>query len=132
MDPQNGDKRELSEQFDSSPSAIGTSKEFQHTHPGETKRSDEVNKILDACGEHHDLDLLIRLATSAGGLINDDVRKVACKSSPDLKCPYFPTLTASKGRFCLAIEARSPSPPALLAPGEIFQIIKMKIKSSLT
>lgn len=132
METHNEDKRELSEQFDSSTSAVGTSKECQDRDPGETKLSHEVNRILAACEEPQDLDLLIRLATSTGGLINDEVRKVACKSLPDLRCPCLPKLIATEGRFCLATEARSPSPPALLALGGISQAIKMKIKSSLT
>lgn len=77
MESQNEDKRELSEHFDGSTPAVGTSKECQDKDPGEIKLSDEVNSILAACEEPQDLDLLIRLATSTGGLINDEVRKVA-------------------------------------------------------
>ena len=133
METLNEDKCELSEQFDSTTSAVGTSKESQTRNSGKTKLSDEVNRILAACKQPNDLDLLIRLATSTGGgLINDEVRRIACKSLAELKCPYFPRLTATKGPFCLATEARSPSSPDLLAPGGIFRSIKMKIKSSLT
>ena len=132
MDTQNEDKGELSEQCDTTSSAHATSKDFPDRDPRQTELLHKADRVLSACGEPHDLDLLIRLATSAGGLINDEVRKVACKSSAKLKCPYFPTLTATKGHFCLAMEAMSSSSPALLAPGGIFRAIKMKIKSSLT
>lgn len=132
METQNEDKRELPVQLDSSTSAIGTSEESQDKDSGETDVSHEVKRILAACEEPFDLDLLIRLATSTGGLINDEVRKVACKSLVELKCPYFPRMTATEGHFCSATEAKSPSSPALLTPGGIFQAIKMKIRSSLT
>lgn len=133
METLNEDKPELPEQFDSSSaSAVGTSKECQDRDPGETKLSHEVNRILAACREPQDLDLLIRLATSTGGLINDETRKVACKFWGELKCPHVPRLTTTEGLFCLATGAKSPSSLALLAPGVIFQPIKMKTKSSLT
>lgn len=132
MEAQNEANGELSEGFNSSNFALGTSKESQDRDCGETKQSHEVNRILAACEEPHDLDLLIRLASSTGGLINDEVRKAACRSLTELKCPYFPRLTATEGHCYLATEARSPSSPALLAPGRIFHVIKMKIKSSLT
>lgn len=79
METQNEDKRALSELFDSSPSAVGISK---GTDPGKINLSHDVNRILAACDEPQDLQLLIRLANSTGGLINDEVRKVACKSLP--------------------------------------------------
>ena len=131
MDMQNKAKCELSEAFDSSTSPPGTSKHIQDRDQGDTELSHEVHHILAACEDPHDLDLLIRLATSTGGLINDEVRKVACKSLPDVSRPHFPMLTALEGRFCLAAEAMSPSSPALLAHGGISHPIKMKIKSSL-
>ena len=80
METLNEAKRELSDQCDSTISAVDTSKNAENRDPGETKLSDEVNRILAACEQPHDLDLLIRLATGAGGLINDQVRKIACKS----------------------------------------------------
>ena len=131
MDMQNEDKCELSEAFDSSTSPLDISKNFQDRDRGDTELSHEVDSILAACEDPHDLDLLIRLATSTGGLINDEVRRVACKFLPELSRPHFPMLTALEGRFCLATEAMCPSSPALLAPGGIFHAIKMKIKSSL-
>lgn len=36
------------------------------------------NDILEACNAR-DIDALVRLATSSGGLLEDDVRRVACK-----------------------------------------------------
>ncbi|CAF9911894.1 hypothetical protein IMSHALPRED_010623 [Imshaugia aleurites] len=74
---QNEDKRELSKPSDSITSAIGTSKQSFDRDCGETKQSHEVNRILAACAEPHNLDLVIRLATAPGGLVNDEVRKVA-------------------------------------------------------
>lgn len=87
MERLNEDKRELSDQFDSTIAAVNTSEDSQDKDPEERKRSDEVNRILAACEHPHDLDLLIRLATSPGGLINDQVRKIACKSLTDLEFP---------------------------------------------
>ena len=132
MEMQNEDKRELSEEFDSSTSTLGISEESQDRDHGEIKLSHKVDRILVACDDPHDLDLLIRLATSPGGLINDEVRKAACKSFTELKRPYPPTLTATEGRCYWDTEARSRCSPALLAPGRIFHAIKMKIRSSLT
>ena len=129
---QNEDKRELSKPSDSITSAIGTSKQSFDRDCGETKQSHEVNRILAACAEPHNLDLVIKLATAPGGLVNDEVRKVACKSWAEQGMPRFSALTATQGHYCLATEATTPSSPALLGPGAIFQIIKMKIKSSLT
>ena len=131
MEMQNQDKSELSKAFDTSAPPLGLSKDSQDRDHGETELSHELDCILAACEDPHDLDLLIRLATSTGGLINDEVRKVACKSVPELSRPHFPMLTAPEGRSCLATEAMSPSSPALLAPGGIFHPIRMKIKSSL-
>ena len=132
MATQNEDKCELSGGLDTSTSPLGISKDLPDRDHGDTELSHEVGRILAACQDPHDLDLLINLATSTGGLINDEVRKVACKSLPELSRPHSPAmLTALKGRFCLATEAMSPSSPALLAPGGIFHVIKMKIKSSL-
>ena len=133
MEMRNENNPELSEPFDSSTSALGVSKQHQDRDQGEIKLSHQVHHILAACEDPHDLDLLITLATSTGGLINDKVRRVACKSFAELNRPdYLSTLTALEGPFCLATEARGPSSPALLAPGGIFHPIKMKIKSSLT
>lgn len=89
MERRNEDKRELSEQSDSRTSAVGISKESQNRDAGESKLPHEVNRILAACEDPHDLDLLIRLATSTGGLINDEVRKVVCKSAR-AEIPLFP------------------------------------------
>ena len=132
MEMQNEDKRELSEGADSSISALVIPKESQDRDHDETKPSDELDRMLAACQHPHDADILITLATAPGGLINDEVRKVACKSLSVLKSPDFPTLTALQGPFCLATEARGPNAPALLAPGCTSHAIGMKIKSSLT
>ena len=132
MEMQNEDKCELSEHLDSSTSPLGISQDFPDRDHGDSELSHEVDSILAACEDPHDLDLLIRLATSTGGLINDTVRKVACKSLPELSRPHFPMLIDLEGRFCLVTEAKGPSSPALLAPGGIFHAIEMKIKSSLT
>ena len=40
----------------------------------------KVKQILDACGEN-DFDSVAALATSVGGLLEDDVRRIACKRS---------------------------------------------------
>ena len=132
MEMRNEDKHELSDQFGSSTSALGIPQEFQDRDHEKTKLSHKVDRILAACEDPPNLDLLIGLATSTGGLINDEVRKVACKSLVELRRPYFPTLTATEGPCCLATGATSPSSPALLARGGICRVIKMKIKSNLT
>ncbi|KAM0797303.1 TBC1 domain family member 20 [Usnea florida] len=49
----------------------------QDRDPGKTYVSHQVNQILAACHKPHDVHLLIKLATSTGGLINDEVRKIA-------------------------------------------------------
>ena len=92
METLNEDKRELSDHFDSSTSAVSTFMQSQDRDPGQTYVSHEVNQILAACHEPFDLHLLIKLATSTGGLINDEVRKIACKSLPDLS-KYLNVLT---------------------------------------
>lgn len=80
METLNEDKRDLSDQCDSTVSALDISKNSEDRDPGETELSDQVNRILAACEQPHDVDFLIRLATGAGGLINDQVRKIACMS----------------------------------------------------
>ena len=85
METPNQDKCELSNHFDSSTTAVCTFMESRDKDPGKTCVSHEVNHILAACHEPHDLHLLIKLATSTRGLINDEVRKIACKSVPDIK-----------------------------------------------
>ena len=79
MEMQNEDKRELSEVSASSTSTLLISKDLQDRDDQETKLSHELDRILAACRHPHDLDLLITLATAPGGLVNDEVRKVACK-----------------------------------------------------
>ena len=91
METLNQGKRELSNHVDSSTSAVSAFMESQDRDPGKTYISHEVNHILAACHEPHDLHLLIKLATSTGGLINDEVRKIACKSLPDIR--YLNVLT---------------------------------------
>lgn len=44
-------------------------------------RVDKKKRILDAC-QNLDITTLIQLATSSGGLLQDDIRRVACKHSP--------------------------------------------------
>ena len=86
MDTLNEGKRELSNHFDSS-----TVMQSQDKDPGKTYVSHQVNQILAACHKPHDVHLLIKLATSTGGLINDEVRKIACKPLPDSE--YLNVLT---------------------------------------
>ena len=42
-------------------------------------RREKVNQIIDACRESGSPQRLIALATSSGGLINDDLRRIACR-----------------------------------------------------
>ena len=44
------------------------------------KAQDKANRIISACTKERDLDQLIDLATSTGGLVNDQIRQVACTS----------------------------------------------------
>ena len=44
------------------------------------KSAAKVKQILDACGEN-DIDAVAGLATSVGGLVEDHVRRTACKRS---------------------------------------------------
>ena len=46
--------------------------------PSETKHH-KITQILHACTKTRDVEQLIALSTAAGGLVDDDVRKVACK-----------------------------------------------------
>ena len=46
----------------------------------EKKSATKIKQILDACGEN-DIDAVAALATSVGGLVEDDVRRTACKRS---------------------------------------------------
>lgn len=101
MDTQNENRPELSGRVDSSTSPLGISKNSPDRDHGETKMSHKVDRILAACEDPHDLDHLIRLATSTDGLINDEVRKVACKSLAEMKRRYFLTLAATQGPLLL-------------------------------
>lgn len=110
MDTQNEHKRELSERFDSSTSPLGIAKNSPDRDHEETKLSHKVDRILAACEDPHDLDHLIRLATSTDGLINDEVRKVACKSLAHLKGPYSLRLTATEGPLLLGYRSEESGP----------------------
>jgi len=44
------------------------------------KASTKVDRVLAACAVKPDLNSLVALATSTGGLVNDEVRRVACTS----------------------------------------------------
>ena len=43
-----------------------------------SEASGKVNRILAACNESKDLETLASLATSTGGLVDDEVRRKAC------------------------------------------------------
>jgi hypothetical protein len=43
-----------------------------------TPYSEKVQSILEACHDTN-LDVLVELATSKGGLVNDELRQTACK-----------------------------------------------------
>ena len=42
------------------------------------KEHDKITQIINACTKNPDVEQLIALSTAPGGLISDDVRKVAC------------------------------------------------------
>ena len=46
-------------------------------YPSE-KGCDKITQILDACTKPQDIDQLIALSTATGGLVSDEVRRIAC------------------------------------------------------
>jgi hypothetical protein len=55
--------------------------ERQPQEPSSPPQSDDkAKRILTACRDN-DLNALIELATSAGGLVDDEIRQTACKTS---------------------------------------------------
>ena len=46
-------------------------------YPSERGR-DKITQIIKACTKTQDVDELIALSTATGGLVSDEVRKVAC------------------------------------------------------
>lgn len=46
----------------------------------------KVNRLLAACAEGQDPSILVALATSAGGLIDDEVRRKACTWNRERSC----------------------------------------------
>lgn len=42
------------------------------------KGRDKITQIMNACTKTQDLDQLIALSTATGGLVSDEVRRVAC------------------------------------------------------
>jgi hypothetical protein len=54
--------------------------------------ADKVKLILEACHDRN-LDALIELATSEGGLVNDEARQTACKTQLSSTC-LFHSLSA--------------------------------------
>ena len=46
-------------------------------YPSEEGR-DKITQIMNASTKTHDVDQLIALATATGGLVSDEVRRVAC------------------------------------------------------
>lgn len=49
------------------------------TDPAAMSNADKISAITRAC-QHEDIDELVQLADSAGGLLNDSLRRDACKS----------------------------------------------------
>ena len=49
----------------------------EQDHPSENGH-DKITQIINACTKTQDVDQLIALSTATGGLVNDDVRRVAC------------------------------------------------------
>jgi len=70
----NGDFPKLDAEIDKHPPAELT---LQSPPTFDTGKTDKVDRILRACHES-DLNSLIALATSDGGLLNDDIRRTAC------------------------------------------------------
>ena len=66
-------------------------------HPSSLNEQ-KKNDILEAC-KAHDIDALVRLATSSGGLLQDDVRQVACKISIDLHGSSILTNTRNRAHL---------------------------------
>ena len=46
-------------------------------YPSEKGR-DKITQIMNACTKTQDVDQLIALSTATGGLVSDEVRRVAC------------------------------------------------------
>ncbi len=46
-------------------------------YPSEKGR-DKITQIINACTKTQDVDELIALSTATGGLVSDEVRRVAC------------------------------------------------------
>ena len=69
------------------PPVSGSPKHLQTKHHREivqgkrlsTIQLQKVDAIIDACDESSKLDLVIALATSPDGLIDDGVRRIACR-----------------------------------------------------
>ena len=53
-------------------------------HDVPSSKSEKIDRILAACGALENLEPLIALATSSNGLINDEIRRVACMSQEHL------------------------------------------------
>ncbi len=49
----------------------------EKNYPSEKER-DKITRIITACTETQDIDQLVALSTATGGLVNDEVRRVAC------------------------------------------------------
>lgn len=58
----------------------------------------KIASILDAC-DSRDLKLLVELASSDGGLVDDQTRRRACTVSPVKRFPH--SLMFDQGRYCL-------------------------------
>jgi TBC1 domain family member 20 len=68
---------------------------------------EKVERILLACREH-DIDVLCDLATSCGGLVNDEIRRAACKLIQNH--PFLPSRTnGSPGPILLGVGSTSAS-----------------------
>jgi len=70
----NGDFPKLDAEIDKQPLAESA---LQSPPTVDTGKADKADRILRACREN-DLSSLITLATSDGGLLNDEIRRTAC------------------------------------------------------
>lgn len=82
--------------------------DFQEKDLPSQEEQNKVNRIIDACTVNRNLDELIALSTSTGGLINDQIRKSACTSKAHIF--LFSWLISYLGPILLGYHQRGSDP----------------------
>lgn len=73
----------MADQVDQIPANEDTEQSVYADAPEKSSESDEKREAIQQACQQRDVGALVQLATSSGGLLDDELRRSACMSSPE-------------------------------------------------